>query len=69
MVFSRRALADKESTSRDAINKSAFYLQIILANSKETFKVNSLEIACRNKGTKTFCRFISTCIESRQNRS
>ena len=37
---------------KDAINKPASCLQVILANLKESFKVNSLEVRCRNKGTK-----------------
>ena len=52
MIFSRGTLVNKESTSKDAINKAASCSQIILADSKESFKVNSLEVRCRNKGTK-----------------
>ena len=47
-------LVSKESTSKDAINKPASCSQIILANSKESFKVTSLEVRFRNKGTKNF---------------
>ena len=54
MVFSRGTLLNKESTSKDAINKPASCSQIIFANSEESFKANSLEVRCRNKGTKNF---------------
>ena len=53
MVSSRGALVNKEPTSKDAKNKPASYSQIILANLKISFKVNSLEVRC-NKGTKNF---------------
>ena len=52
MVSSRGTLVNKESTSEDAINKPASCSQIIFANSKEFFKINSLEVKCRNKWTK-----------------
>ena len=52
MVSSRGTLINKESISKDSINKPATCSQIILANSKESFKVNWLKIGCRNKGTK-----------------
>ena len=45
MASSRGTLANKESTSKDAINKPASCSQIILANSKESFNVNSLEVS------------------------
>ena len=54
MVSSRETLVNKESTFKDAINKSASCSQIVLANSKESFKVNSLEVRCCNKGIKHF---------------
>ena len=54
MVSSRGTLVNKESTSKDAINKPASCSQTILANSKESFKVNWLEVTYRNKGTKNF---------------
>ena len=54
MVSSRGTLVNKESTSKDAINKPASCSQTILANSKESFKVNWLEVRCRNKVTKNF---------------
>ena len=54
MVSSRRMLVNKESASKDAINKPASCSQIILAKSKEFFKVNSLKVRCCNKGTKKF---------------
>ena len=57
MVSSRGTLVNKESTSKDAINKPATCSQIILANSKESFKVNRLEVRIRNKGTKNFAHF------------
>ena len=44
MVSSRAALINKEPTSKDAINKPASCSQIVFANSKESFKVNSLEV-------------------------
>ena len=52
MVSSRGTLVNKESTSKDDINKPASCSKIILANSKESFKVNSLEVRCLYKGTK-----------------
>ena len=67
MVSSRGTLVNKESTSKDAINKPASCSQIILANSKGSFRVNSLEVRCCNKGTKNFTHIISTCVESSQN--
>ena len=54
MVSSRGTLVNKESTSKYAINKEASCFQIVLANSKESFKVNSLEVSFRSKGTKNF---------------
>ena len=57
MVSSRGALVNKESTSKDAINKPASCSQITLADSKESLKVNSLEVRYRNKGTKNFAYF------------
>ena len=45
MASSRGTLVNKESTSKDAINKPASCSQIILANSKESFNVNSLEVS------------------------
>ena len=54
MVSLRGTLVHKDSTSRDAINKPASCSQIIFVNSKESFKVNSLGVRCRNKGTKYF---------------
>ena len=45
MASSREKLVNKESTSKDAINKPASCSQIILANSKESFNVNSLEVS------------------------
>ena len=56
MVSSKGTLINKESTSKDAMNKPVSCLQIILANSKESFKVNWLEVRCRNKGTKPVLR-------------
>ena len=50
MVSSSGTLVKKESISKDAINKPASCSQIILANSKESFTVNSLEVRCCNKG-------------------
>ena len=47
-------LVNKESTSKDAVNRPASSSQIILANSKESFKANSLEVRCCNKGTRNF---------------
>ena len=47
-------LMNGEFISKDAINKSASFSHIILSNSKLTFKVKSLEIWCRNKGTRNF---------------
>ena len=47
-------LVNKELTSKDAINKPASCSYIILANPKESFKVKSLEVRCRNKETKNF---------------
>ena len=58
MVSSRGTLVNKESTSKDAINQPASCSQIILANSKESFKVNSLEVRCCNKGTKNFAHLL-----------
>ena len=57
MVSTRGTLVNKESTSKDALNKQASCSQVILANSKESFKVNSLEVRCRNKGAKKFAHF------------
>ena len=54
MIPSRVILANKNTTSKDAINKPASCSQIISANSKESVKVNSLEVRYRNKGTKNF---------------
>ena len=54
MVSSRGTLVNKESTSKHARNKPASCSQIFLANSKESFKVNWLEVRCCNKGTKNF---------------
>ena len=54
MIPSRVILANKNTTSKDAINKPASCSQIISANSKESIKVNSLEVRYRNKGTKNF---------------
>ena len=45
MASSRGKLVNKESTSKDAINKPASCSQIILADSKESFNVNSLEVS------------------------
>ena len=53
VVSSKGALLNKESTSKDAINKPASCSQIIFANSKESFKVKSLEVRF-NKGTNNF---------------
>ena len=47
-------MVNKESTSKDVINKPASCSQMILANSKESFKVNWLEVRCCNKGTNNF---------------
>ena len=54
LVSSRGTLANKKSISKDAINKPASCLQMILANSKESFKVNWLEVRCCNTGTTNF---------------
>ena len=54
MVSSKGTLVYKESTSKDAINRPASCSQIILANSKGSFKISSLEFKCCNKGTKKF---------------
>ena len=47
-------LKNKESTSKDAISKPGPCSQVIFASSKESFKVNLLEVRCCNKGTKKF---------------
>lgn len=54
MVSSTGTSASKDSISNDAIDKLPFCFQTILENSKESFKVNSLESRCRNKETKNF---------------
>ena len=54
MVSSRGTLVNKEPTPKDVIDKPASCSQTILANSKESFKVNWLEVTYRNKGTKIF---------------
>ena len=54
MVSSRGTLVSKELTSKDAINNRASCSQISLANSRESFKVSSLEVRWSNKGTKNF---------------
>ena len=61
MVASRGTLVNKESISKDVINKPVSCSQIILANSKESFKVNSLEVRCRNKGTKNLHKRLPFC--------
>ena len=43
---------NNESTSKDAIYKSEFCSHTTLANSKESFRVYSLDVRSRNKGTK-----------------
>ena len=54
MIPSRGILANKKTASKDAINKPASCSQTISANSKESVKVNSLEVRYRYKGTKNF---------------
>ena len=54
LVSSRGTLVNKKSASKGAINKPASCSQIILANSKKSFKVNWLEVRCCNTGTKNF---------------
>ena len=40
MVSPKGTLVNKQSKSKDAINKPVSYSQIVLANSKELFQVN-----------------------------
>ena len=47
-------LVNKGSRSKHAINKRASCSHIHLANSKESFKVNSLEVKFYDKGTNIF---------------
>ena len=54
MVSSTGTSASKNSISNDAIDKLPFCFQTILENSKESFKVNSLETRCYDKGTNHF---------------
>ena len=54
MVSSRGTLVKKKFAAKDSLNKPAYYLQFILANSIESFKVNWLEVGYRNEGTNNF---------------
>ena len=50
-IVSSRGTVNNESTSKDAIYKSEFCSHITLANSKESFRVCSLDVRSHNKGT------------------
>ena len=64
IVSSRRTLVNNESTPKDAIYKSEFCSHVTLANSKESFRVCSLDVRSHNKGTKNLAHLYAPVLRA-----